>query len=70
MSTQNDYNKPTFDYPDAADYLGLSVRQVKRASEAGKIGRYKLGGLRVRFSQAQLDAYLKSCEIAPTTDAE
>ncbi|GGR28901.1 helix-turn-helix domain-containing protein [Agromyces mediolanus] len=70
MSTQNDYNKPTFNYPTGAEYVGLSVRQLKRAAEAGKIGRYKLGGLHVRFSQAQLDAYLKSCEIAPTTDAE
>lgn len=61
------YHRPIYDYATAAEYLGLSLRQVKRAAESGKLGRTKLGGLHVRFTQAQLDTYVEACTIAPTT---
>jgi excisionase family DNA binding protein len=54
-----------YDYENAADYLGLSVRQVRRATAAGAIGFTRLGGLRVYFSQAQLDQYVADCTVAP-----
>ncbi|MFJ8893560.1 excisionase family DNA-binding protein [Leifsonia sp. NPDC102414] len=58
-----------FTYEEAAAYLGMSVRQVERAKSSGKLGATKLGGLHVRFSQAQLDAYVEACTIAPAANA-
>lgn len=68
MSVQHTGARRWFNYEEAASYLGLSVRQVKRARESGKLGCTKLGGLHVRFSQEQLDAYIEACTIAPVSD--
>lgn len=57
---------PRFDYESAAEFLGMSVRQVKRARESGALGCIKLGGLRVRFSEQQLNDYIAACTIQPT----
>ncbi len=67
--TSNITPRKWFTYEGAAAYLGLSVRQVERAKASGKLGATKLGGLHVRFSQAQLDAYIEACTIAPTANA-
>ena len=67
MATQDPSPTPHrwFDYTSAAAYLGLSERQLRRATAAGKIGFTRLGGLRVQFSQAQLDEYIVACTVEP-----
>lgn len=57
--------KPQFSYKTAAEYLGISVRQLQRAVSAHRVRHYKLGGVTgpVSFSQDQLDGYLSDCEV-------
>jgi excisionase family DNA binding protein len=45
-----------YTYPEAAAYLGITERQLRRARYSGRIGYSKLGQ-RVTFSQDQLDAF-------------
>ena len=70
MTVQNPSARRWFDTAEAAQYLGLSERQVIRARQTGKLGYTRLGGLHARHSQEQLDAYIVACTVAPTTDAE
>lgn len=44
----------------AADYLGVTERQVKRWSQAGKLPHTKMW-LRLQFSREQLDAFVAAC---------
>ncbi|MGV8881132.1 MAG: helix-turn-helix domain-containing protein [Rhodoglobus sp.] len=61
-----DAQTPRFNYESAAEFLGMSVRQVKRARESGALGCIKLGGLHVRFSEQQLNDYIAACTVNPT----
>jgi len=51
-------------YAEAAAYLGVTDRQIRRAVVTGQIGHSKLG-LFVEFSQAQLDSYLSAHTYTP-----
>lgn len=48
---------PLLDIPEAADYLGVGVRWVRRAVAERSVEHVKVGGL-VRFRQSTLDNYL------------
>lgn len=54
-----------YDFAEAAVYLGMSERQLRRLTPSGQIGFTRLGGLRVSFSQEQLDEYIAACTVAP-----
>jgi excisionase family DNA binding protein len=49
--------------PEAAEYLGVSVRWIRR--HLGEIPHHKLG-LENRFTRAQLDAFLASTVRHPS----
>jgi excisionase family DNA binding protein len=51
------------DIEQAAAYLGLTVRQVRRAQGSGRLSYTKLGGLYVKFNYEQLDAYIADCTV-------
>lgn len=44
---------------EAAEYLDLTERQVRRAVHDGRLGHTKLG-LQLRFSREQLDAFVEA----------
>lgn len=50
-----------YDTKQAAAYLGMTERQVRRARESGRIETTRLGGQKALHSQAALDAYVESC---------
>lgn len=56
-------------YPEAAEYLGLSVRQLKRVVASRRVRHYKLGGHHVSFDVSDLDAYLASCLVPLRTES-
>ena len=47
---------------EAAEYLGTSVRHVRRLVSDHELSRYKVGG-RNRFADVDLDAWLDSRRI-------
>jgi excisionase family DNA binding protein len=47
---------------EAADYLGTSVRHVRRLVSDHELSRYKVGG-RNRFADVDLDAWLDSRRV-------
>ena len=47
---------------EAAEYLGTSVRHVRRLVSDHELSRYKVGG-RNRFADVDLDAWLESRRI-------
>ena len=49
---------------DAADYLNVSERYMRRLVAERRIAYLKLGRL-LRFSEADLDAYLEACRVTP-----
>jgi len=51
---------------EAADYLGTSVRHVRRLVSDHELSRYKVGG-RNRFADVDLDAWLESRRVAGST---
>jgi excisionase family DNA binding protein len=51
-------------YAEAAAYLGLTDRQIRRAVVTGQIAHSKLG-LYVEFTQAQLDEFLAAHTYTP-----
>ncbi len=55
------------DYAAAAVYLGLSEFTVRRYVSRGLIGRLKLGPRLVRFTPAQLDAFISARSVEPRT---
>lgn len=46
----------------AAAYLGITPRMVRRAREKGHLATTRLGGNRAFHTPAQLDAWVASCE--------
>lgn len=70
MSAQHPTSRRWFNTEEAAEYLGMTVRQVVRARQTCKLGYTRLGGNLARHTQAQLDAYVEACTVAPTTDAK
>jgi excisionase family DNA binding protein len=55
MSVQQ--QDPLLSIPEAADYLGVGVRWMRRAVAERSVEHVKVGGL-VRFRQSVLDTYL------------
>lgn len=56
---------------EAAELLGLSVRQVERYMEAGRLTKYKRGDYWVRLERAEVEAFKKqSTEIVPVAVAK
>ena len=55
-------------YSEAADFLGVSTRQVHRWVEQRRIPHTKMG-LRVQFTTAQLDEFLAACTFTPEASA-
>ena len=45
-----------YTYPEAAAYLGITERQLRRIKTKGRIGFWKFGQ-RVMFTQANLDNF-------------
>lgn len=68
MSRPNAQDAPAartwLQYPDAAVYLGISTRALKRLVSDRKISHTKLGKS-VLFSAEQLDAYVEACTVEP-----
>lgn len=52
----------TLNAAEAASYLGVTERFVRKLVETRRIAYLKVGRL-VRFQAADLDAYLKSCRV-------
>ncbi|MDH6237897.1 helix-turn-helix domain-containing protein [Cryobacterium sp. CG_9.6] len=70
MSVQNPRARRWLDTAEAAQYLGLSERQVVRARQSGRLGYTRLGGLHARYTQEQLDTYIEACTVTPRSDAK
>jgi excisionase family DNA binding protein len=45
-----------------ADRFGVSEKSIRRLKDAGQIGYHKIGG-QIRFSEEQIETYLKSIEV-------
>jgi excisionase family DNA binding protein len=54
--------------PDAADYLGVSVRFIRRLVTDRRIAFHK-AGTRVLFAVADLDAFMLAGRVEPITRA-
>jgi excisionase family DNA binding protein len=55
---------PFFDFAEAAEYLGQSVRWVKGQHGEGNLPSTKMGRL-VRFRKSHLDRYIETHTVAP-----
>lgn len=51
-----------FTQSEAADYLGVTPRQIDRLLRRRELPKIKVGGL-VRISRADLDAYIESRRV-------
>lgn len=53
----------------ASTRLGLAQSSVRQLLASRRLGHYRIGpnGGRIDITEAQLDAYLASCEVVPTT---
>lgn len=63
MATTTVHPPGLFDPAAAADYLAISERTVRDFARAGRIGFVRIGGPirgRMRFTQEQLDEYIRS----------
>ena len=47
----------------AAEYLGVSKRELQSLRYAGKVAFYRLGHRTVVYSVEDLDAFLKTCRV-------
>lgn len=56
-------------YPEAAEYLGVSERQLRRWTAARRVPHTRLG-LAVQFSPQQLDEFVESNSFSPDKHAE
>lgn len=56
--------RPTLDVAAAALYLGVSPRFVRAAVQERRIAFHKIGRF-VRFSQADLDAFVAAGRVEP-----
>lgn len=54
------------DTDQAAVYLGLSARQIRRARESHRLAFTKLGGQRVLHSREMLDEFVRRSTIPAT----
>lgn len=54
------------DRHEAADYLGVSLRWMKRSIDEGRLPRHKMGRL-VRFDVRDLDAFIEAGRIEADT---
>jgi excisionase family DNA binding protein len=52
-------------YSEAAEYIHLSVRQLERAVAGELLAFYRINGRNIRFTIAQLDAYLAAALVLP-----
>jgi excisionase family DNA binding protein len=50
---------------EAAERLGVSRSTVERMVTRGEIGAYQLPTGTIRFSDFEVDEFLKNCRIAP-----
>ena len=55
-------------YPDAARYLGITERMLRRAVSQGRVAHTKIG-LRVEFTTTQLDNFLAASTYTPPESA-
>jgi excisionase family DNA binding protein len=53
---------PILDWEQAADYLGVTVRWMRRAVLERRVTFVKMGGL-VRFKREDLDAYIEQQRV-------
>ncbi|MDP9419427.1 MAG: helix-turn-helix domain-containing protein [Actinomycetota bacterium] len=53
-----------FGTPDAAAYLGVTLRTLYRLIDEGKIPAYKVGRV-IRLRRAEVDAFVESQRIQP-----
>ena len=60
---ENDENKPVFDYAAAAAYLTISEKTLRVWVHQKRIPCFKIGGKSVRFSQKQLNDFIKKSEV-------
>jgi excisionase family DNA binding protein len=54
---------PTIDVPQAARYLGVSERTVRRLVASRAIGHRRVAGSLIRFTQSDLDLYVESIRV-------
>lgn len=50
---------------EAADYLGVSERQIKDLVKSGKLVAYQIGGMYLRFKLEHLQAFKNTNRPAP-----
>jgi excisionase family DNA binding protein len=60
--------RPPLDLVDAAGYLSVNVRYVRRLVAERRVRYLKVGRL-LRFRTEDLDAYLESCGVEPRTSS-
>jgi len=71
MSAKNKMRAPRvlLDAAEAAEYLGVTERWVRRAIKERRIPFVKLGAM-VRFEPEALDRYLDSARVEPETQPD
>ncbi len=57
--------KHWLDTAAAAEYVGMTERQIRRARTSGHLGCTRLGGNRALHSIEQLEAYIERCVEGP-----
>lgn len=63
ISTEARFDRATYDYPAAAEYLGIKPRTLwNLAAPRGPIATISIGR-RVLFSRESLDSFLSSCAV-------
>lgn len=62
MATTSPARRRLLDYPDAAQYMGTTERHIRELWATRRLTGVKLGG-RVRFDQADLDAYIEANKV-------
>jgi excisionase family DNA binding protein len=54
---------------DAAEYLGVTPRELKEIRRQRRIAFYRIGHRTMSFAVADLDAFLLKCRVAPAGEA-
>jgi excisionase family DNA binding protein len=67
MAVSDHGRRAPLDVEQAAAYLGVTPRKVRRLREQRRLPTLKLGR-DVRFDPDDLDAYLKQCREPPAED--
>lgn len=60
---------PTIDVPEAARYLGVSERTIRRLVASRAIGHRRVAGTLIRFTQSDLNGYVESIRVAAEVSA-